>query len=213
MANICENSEYIYGPKEQMLEIYDLFDELFTDNKDVDKNNKGDHSISFFINKLGLEDLNLYSRCEILEYVKDYDKEENLYFISFESYSAWSSMYETWDEILRKKFPDCKYAFKSEESGFGIYYVRDPYNRFGIVDYHVYIETYANDVPDVIADLIDEYDDDIIDDYWDEDQVRDFIKDLCFIDKDIPTEDLLKELDKWNQDGIHVSINPYEWIE
>lgn len=216
MANVCTNDEYIYGPKEQMNELYDLFDELFTSDKDVDKMNQGVHSISFFIEKLGLEDLNLYSRCEILEYLKDYDEGENLYFLSFESYSAWNPMYETWDKILSKKFPDCKYAFWSIEPGFEIYEIRDPYDKFNVLDYNVNIEIHTDDVPDLIAKLVELYGDDIIEDSWTERQVRDFIKELCSIDKDIPTEDLLKEINKWNNDlksGIYISIHPYVWIE
>lgn len=216
MANVCNNTEYIYGPKEQMFELYALFEELFTSDKDTDKITRGVHPVSFFIEKLGLEDLNLYSRCEIEEYLEDYDENENLYFLSFDSYSAWSPMYETWDEILRKKFPDCKYAFVSVEPGFEIYEIRDPYDKFGVLDYHVNIEIYTDDLPEPVAKLVELYDEDIIEDTWVERQVRDFVKELCSIDKDIPTEDLLKEIDKWNKDiktGIYVSIHPYIWIE
>ena len=218
MANVCENSEYIFGPKDQMLKLYDIFDELFTKDKNSDKNTHGVHSITYIIKKLGLEDLKLYSRCEIIEYNKDYDEEEDLYILSFDSYSAWNSMYETWDEILRIKFPDCKYAFLSIESGCGIYDIRDPYDRFSVLDYYVNIDiSEPAELPAAICEALDNCGNKntSIYDSWSESDVRKFVKDLCLVEKDIPTEDLLKLVEEWNEshEGIYVSIHPYQWIE
>ena len=211
MANICENNEYIFGPKDQMSKLYDIFDKMFEDPKNEF------HPISFIIKSLELEDLHLYSRCEILEYVKDYDEIENIYILSFSSDSAWNSMYETWDEILKEKFPDCKYAFLSIEPGCEVFEVRDPYDRFGISDYYVNIdinicgEEANKELPKVIRDLVEKYKDDMIYDSWNEDEVRSFIKNLCNIEKDISTEGLLELLEEWNNSNeyVYVSIHPY----
>lgn len=70
---------------------------------------------------------------------RDCQKYDDIYYLEIETDTAWKTMFEIWNFVL-KYFPDIVYYYEATEPGSRIYETNDINHRYFIDDYHVFIE-------------------------------------------------------------------------
>lgn len=135
MPNWCDNTTFIYGDKQQLEEFWSVIEkEVLKGGEGVKKNSwgnlwLGNIFLHFYSEEEGNE-LGLQFRGAFLDdYVSlYYNREEG--FIQMRYETAWSPNIESWEQLLYDFFPKLKQATKSEESGVGIYVIKDDERLF-----------------------------------------------------------------------------------
>lgn len=144
MANTCFNSEGIFGPKKEILELKTIIDSVIADPE-------SDGSLLSILKKVGIDKKYDYAPRENINEpeTKYYDYDEEYGYIVFSSESAWTPYPIAWRDILKKIAPNCHYCFVSDESGCDLFMWYDPY---GILGPHDYFIDFAVEDLDVIED-------------------------------------------------------------
>lgn len=160
MSNLCNNTEYIIGPE----------DELTSLKKKLDKWNKTDKLYDILINSgIGTKTQNnqvLNTKGDPYEYYGVINDPFELYkhpkvgqAISFSSLTSYRPMPEMWHDILRKHAPNCHYLYSSAEPGTNLYHSNDTEHKIFqdeyIIDHFFYKE---EDVPEKVRELFKDID-------------------------------------------------------
>ena len=153
MPNWAYNNEIIYGPKAEIDGLYKKLINWTSINQE--ENGFGLKWIGNIVIGAGFKvpdgvdpcksfsDLdNLQCKGSILNDFEVTDCDNGFAKISFDSETAWSDFRETWDLILEKHAPNCKYYFLSVEAGMDLFYKRDcDEHEFFPVDSHLNLQS------------------------------------------------------------------------
>ena len=224
MPNWAYNDETIYGPEKELEELYGKL--VDWSSKNQMENGFGTKWIGNIVIGAGFETCKYYRHGEKFEpnpnalecrgrIINDFHivkHHDGITSIAFSSETAWGEISHTWDTILAKHAPNCKYYFASVEHGMGIFVKRDYKDRFYSFDYMVdiFIEDDANESKEIL-NLSRGY-------YSHEDLVYDLQKLLRTNEKDFTklVDDVFKKID----DGVygsprkvHLNISPFEVID
>lgn len=136
MPNWCYNTTFIYGDKKQLEEFWNVIE------KEIIKGGKGLKTNSWdnlwlgniflhFYNEEEANKLGLVFRGAFLDLDDEslyYNREKG--FIQMKYETAWSPNIESWEQLLYDFFPKLKHATEAEESGMGIYVIKDDEKLF-----------------------------------------------------------------------------------
>lgn len=159
MPNWAYNNEVIYGPEKEIEELYEKLKEWTSKNQI--ENGFGTKWIGNIVICAGFKAGSRYHYGKEPDpneldcrgrIINDFDmmKDEDGYAkITFSSETAWGEFSYTWDTILAKHAPHCKYYFMSEEYGMCIFVKRDYKDRFFPFDYIVSVFIIDDDSEDV----------------------------------------------------------------
>lgn len=164
MPNWCYNTTFIYGDKEQLEEFWNVIEkEVLKGDKGLKANSWGNlwlgNIFLHFYNEEEALKLGLLYRGSFIEGDENalyYNKEKG--FIQMQYETAWNPNIESWEQLLYDYFPKLKHATESEESGMGIYVIKDDEKLFfndkyvlnALINDDFYTEYFSKD-----EDLID----------------------------------------------------------
>ena len=153
MPNWAYNNEVIYGPKK---EIESLHKNLINwTSVNYEENGFGLKWIGNIVlgagfkvpkefNPLKPYDVdNLPCRGDIIDDFEVTDCDNDFAKITFSSETAWCDVHETWDIILKKHAPNCKYYYMTIEQGMGLFFIHDCDQAFFPYDYHVEVYDFS----------------------------------------------------------------------
>ena len=130
MANYCYTNLYVYGPQEELANLFKKLKRWTRKDERKPKTAFGCGWLGFIAEGAGIKAFDLRAGVEKFQF----DGKEMLYICYT---SAWEPQAEFWKAVLRKFAPACKSYYLSEESCQGLYVTNDKFRRVITADYAI----------------------------------------------------------------------------
>lgn len=130
MANYSYTHLYVYGPQEELANLFKKLKRWTRKDERKPKIAFGCGWLGFIAEGAGIKDFDLRAGVEKFQF----DGKEMLYICYT---SAWEPQAEFWKAVLRKFAPACKSYYLSEESCQGLYVTNDKFRRVITADYAI----------------------------------------------------------------------------
>ena len=130
MANYCYTNLYVYGPQEELANLFKKLKRWTRKDERKPKSAFGCGWLGFIAEGAGIQTFELRAGVEKIQF----DGKEMLYICYT---SAWEPQAEFWKAVLRKFAPACKSYYLSEESCQGLYVTNDKFRRVITADYAI----------------------------------------------------------------------------
>lgn len=130
MANYCYTNLYVYGPQEELANLFKKLKRWTRKDERKPKTAFGCGWLGFIAEGAGIQTFELRAGVEKIQF----DGKEMLYICYT---SAWEPQAEFWKAVLRKFAPACKSYYLAEESCTGLYLTNDTLKRKITADYAI----------------------------------------------------------------------------
>ena len=130
MANYSYTNLYVYGPQEELANLFKKLKRWTRKDERKPKTAFGCGWLGFIAEGAGIQAFDLRAGVEKFQF----DGKERLYICYT---SAWEAQAEFWKAVLRKFAPACKFYYLSEESCQGLYVTNDKFRRVITADYAI----------------------------------------------------------------------------